>query len=83
MSSAFSILDLETGGFLEGDPDEALAARGSGDAWQPASDPDVWHLRSDRDPRGTPYRSVRVFGPGGDSNWYEDTVENLDTSESA
>jgi hypothetical protein len=81
MSSEFVVLDLETGQFLEGEPDGALAARGSGDAWQAAGDPRIWHLRSDRDPRATRYRSVRILGPGGNPNWYEDTVENLDTSE--
>lgn len=81
MDSEFVVLDLETGQLLGGEPDKALAVRGSGDAWRAASDPAVWHLRSDRDPKGTLYRSVRVLGPGGDPNWYENTVENLDTSE--
>jgi hypothetical protein len=81
MASEFTVLDLQTGQFLDGEPADALIAQGSGDAWRPANDPGVWHLRSDRDPRGVEYRLVRVVGPGGDPNWYEDTVENLDTSE--
>jgi hypothetical protein len=81
MASEFMVLDLETGQILEGEPAGDLIARGSGEAWQPASDPGVWHLRSNRDPGGVPYRLVQVVGPGGDPNWYEDTVENLDTSE--
>jgi hypothetical protein len=62
MASEFSVLDLETGQFLEGEPDGALVALGIGEAWQPANDPGVWHLRSDRDPRGARYRLVRVLG---------------------
>jgi hypothetical protein len=42
----------------------------------------VWHLRDRRDPSWADYRLVQVFGgPNLDPNWYENTVENLDTSE--
>jgi hypothetical protein len=81
MASEFTVLDLETGQSLAGEPADALIAQGTGEAWQPANDPGVWHLRSNRDPQGVQYRLVRVLGPRGDPNWYEDTVENLDTSE--
>jgi hypothetical protein len=81
MASEFSVLDIESGQFLEGEPGGALIEQGLGEAWQPADDLGVWHLRSDRDPRGVVYRLVRVIGPDGDPNWFEDTVENLDTSE--
>jgi len=79
----YVILDLETGLQLDGQPDDPLASAGRGEAWQPAHDRDVWHLRSARDPHGVHYRLVQVLGgPDLDPGWYENTVENLDTSES-
>jgi hypothetical protein len=82
MGSEYLIIDLETGLVLEGEPDDPLASVGRGEAWQPADHPGEWHLRADRDPPGVRYRSVQVFGgPDLDPNWYENTVENLDTSE--
>jgi hypothetical protein len=80
--SEWLVQDLETGLFLEGVPDVALASASRGEAWMPANDPGVWHLRSPRDPRGVAYRLVQVFGgPDLDPDWYENTVENLETSE--
>jgi hypothetical protein len=83
MRGEYVILDLETGLQLDGQPDDTLASAGRGEAWQPANDRGVWHLRSARDPHGVPYRLVQVLGgPDLDPGWYENTVENLDTSES-
>jgi hypothetical protein len=82
MTSEFAVLDLETGLLLGGEPSSDLVAAGQGEAWQPANDRGRWHLRDRRDPRGVEYRNVRVVGgPDLDPNWYEDTVENLETAE--
>lgn len=80
--SEYVIVDLETGMELDGQPDDPLASAGRGEAWRPANDHGVWHLRGHRDPRGVTYRLVQVFGgPNLDPGWYENTIENLDTSE--
>jgi hypothetical protein len=80
--SEYVVLDLETGLLLDGEPDDQLASAGRGEAWQRPNEPGLWHLRGDRDPRGTTYRHVQVFGgPDLDPSWYENTVENLETSE--
>jgi hypothetical protein len=82
VGSEYLVVDLQTGLQLEGQPDDPLASAGRGDAWQHPNDPGVWRLRSARDPPGIEYRQVQVFGgPSLDPAWYEDTVENLDTSE--
>jgi hypothetical protein len=82
MESEYLVVDLESGIDLGGRPDDPLASVGRGEAWQPPFDPGVWHLRDPRDPQGVPYRLVQVFGgPDLDPNWYENTVENLETSE--
>ena len=79
--SEYVIVDLETGLELDGQPDDPLASAGRGEAWQPPNDRDVWRLRGRHDPRGVAYRLVQVFGgPNLDPAWYENTVENLDTS---
>lgn len=79
--SEYVIVDLETGQQLDGEPDDPLASVGRGEAWQPP-DGGVWHLRGRHDPPGVRYRLVQVFGgPALDPSWYENTVENLDTSE--
>jgi hypothetical protein len=76
------IQDLETGAFLEGVPDDPLASAARGWAWQRPGEPRVWRLRDRRDPPGVRYRLVQVFGgPGPEPDWYENSVENLDTSE--
>ena len=82
MRGEYIVVDLETGQDLGGRPDDQLASAGRGEAWQPPSDPGVWRLRDRRDPQGVPYRLLQVFGgPDLDPGWYENTVENLDTSE--
>jgi len=82
MSEGYVVMDLETGMALHGQPNDPLASAGRGEAWQPANDPGVWHLRDRRDPPGVSYRLVQVFGGADrDPAWYENTVENLDTSE--
>jgi hypothetical protein len=82
MSSEFAVVDLETGLLLEGEPSSDLIAAGQGEAWRSVNDRGRWHLRDRRDPRGIAYRLVQVVGgPNLDPNWYEDTVENLETSE--
>jgi hypothetical protein len=82
VGAEYVVIDLETGLQLEGQPDDPLASAGRGEAWQRPNDRDVWHLRSPRDPRGVEYRLVQVFGgPDHDPAWYENSVENLDTSE--
>ena len=76
------IQDLETGTFLQGAPDAPLASVGRGWAWQPSGVDRTWRLRDRRDPPNVRYRLVQVFGgPDLDPDWYEDTIENLDTSE--
>ena len=83
-SSEWVIQDLATGAFLDGVPDDPLASASRGWAWQRPGDPGVWRLRDRRDPPGARYRLVQVFGgPDLDPEWYENTVENLDTSEGA
>jgi hypothetical protein len=82
MRGEYVVLDLETGLQLDGQPDDPLASAGRGEAWLAADDRGVWHLRSARDPHGVTYRLVQVFGgPDLDPRWYENTVENLETSE--
>jgi hypothetical protein len=82
VSSEYVVVDLETGLQLEGQPDDPLASVGRGEAWQPPNDPGTWRLRSPRDRPGVAYRLVQVFGgPSLDPAWYENTVENLETSE--
>ncbi|HJW21516.1 MAG TPA: hypothetical protein VJ506_03715 [Candidatus Limnocylindrales bacterium] len=76
------IQDLETGVFLDGIPDDPLASTSRGWAWQRPDEPRLWRLRDRRDPPGVHYRLVQVFGgPAMDPDWYENSVENLDTSE--
>ena len=76
------VQDLETGQIVDGVPDIPLASAGRGWAWQPANDPGVWHLRDRSDPSGAVYRLVQVYGgPNLDPKWYENTIENLETSE--
>lgn len=78
----YVVVDLETGLELRGQPDDPLESAGRGEAWQRAGERGVWHLRGARDPHGASYRWVQVFGgPDRDPAWYENTVENLDTSE--
>jgi hypothetical protein len=80
--SEYLIVDLETGQQLAGEPDDPLASAGRGEAWQRPGDRGVWHLRSRHDPRGVTYRIVQIFGgPDFDPAWYDNTVENLETSE--
>jgi hypothetical protein len=80
--SEYRIVDLATGQDLGGQPDDRLASAGRGEAWRRSIDPAVWQLRDQRDPPGVRYRVVQVFGgPDLDPGWYENTVENLDTSE--
>lgn len=80
--SEYLIVDLETGLQLDGQPDDPLASAGRGEAWQRPGDGGVWRLRDRHDPRGIAYRLVQVFGgPDFDPSWYENTIENLDTSE--
>lgn len=82
MQGEYVVIDLATGQDLGGRPDDQLASAGHGEAWQRPNDPGTWHLRDRRDPAGVPYRLVQVFGgPTLDPDWYENTVENLDTSE--
>lgn len=81
MSNEFTVVDLESGEAFEGEPAGDLIGQGTGEGWRPANDPLVWHPRRAGDPHGIAYRLVQVVGPGGDPNWYENTVENLDTSE--
>ncbi|HEX5241008.1 MAG TPA: hypothetical protein VFW20_08425 [Candidatus Limnocylindrales bacterium] len=82
MRGEYVVVDLETGLTLEGQPDDPLASVSRGEAWQPPNDRGRWHLRSRGDPPWARYRLVQVFGgPNLDPNWYENTVENLDTSE--
>jgi hypothetical protein len=81
-SAEWLVQDLETGAFLDGAPDDPLAAMSRGWAWQRPDEPGVWRLRDRRDPPGVRYRLVQVFGgPDRDPAWFENTVENLDTSE--
>ena len=76
------IQDLETGVVLGGVPDDQQASASRGWAWQRPGEPGVWRLRDRHDPPGARYRLVQVFGgPDMDPDWYENTVENLDTSE--
>ncbi len=89
MSSEFIVIDQASGDILDGEPTQELMARGSGEAWwSPAApaapgDPGTWHLRHPLDRAGSACRSVQVLCPGGDPDWYENTVENLETSEGA
>ena len=81
MVPVFAVVDLETGELLEGVPGDDLIVQGSGDAWQFTDEPGLWHSRTDGDPPGISYRLVQVVVRGDDPGWYENTVENLDTSE--
>ena len=79
--SEYVIVDLETGLQLDGEPDDPLASAGRGGAWHHPGD-GVWRLRGRHDPRGVRYRVVQVFGgPDLDPAWYENTIENVETSE--
>jgi hypothetical protein len=82
VGTEYVVVDLQTGLQLDGRPDSPLAAVGRGEAWRRPNDPEVWHLRTPRDPHGVEYRLVQVFGgPDLDPAWYQNAVENLDTSE--
>jgi hypothetical protein len=82
MRSEFAVLDRETGRLLEGKPSDELIAVGRGEAWRKPFTRADWRLRGRHDPPGTTYRLVQVVGgPDLDPYWYENTVENLDTSE--
>lgn len=78
---AYVIVDAPTGEVLHGQPDSTLAAASTGEAWQPTIEGN-WQLRRADDPPMVQYRLVQVVGgPAFDPDWYENTVENLDTSE--
>ena len=82
MGSEFVVIDVETGRPLEGDPSSELIAVGRGEAWRRPFSRAEWRLRGRHDPAGVTYRLVEVVGgPDLDPDWYEDTVENLETSE--
>jgi hypothetical protein len=82
-NTEYVLVDVETGDIVDGDATDDLASVSRGEAWRPSTDPGRWHLRSRNDPPGVEYRQIQVLGgPDGDPNWYENTVENLDTSES-
>jgi hypothetical protein len=76
----YVVVDVETGDVLAGEPEAPLASVSTGWAWMDSAG--TWHLQRADDPSGLSYRLLQVLGgPQLDPHWYENTVENLDTSE--